>query len=357
MKHIRLFIYLISCIFLFGCSKDEDIQEFSEYTMREVGEPYWDWGESPTGSAKYLDGNSLLISIFLEDDNSHWTNEDKNLVRENTKIACDYLKMQGKRYGKEVNLIYDTSIYDDLEYHMNYDESQYTGSKSSDDKYIRETLINDYINNEIDTKSLMEKYGVNSIGYMVFVDDETDKCYAYPYYSYEDEYYYPEFCVINLRWTGGYNVEPSTYAHEILHLFGARDLYHTTKYTGIYKDFVLYVDENFSSDIMLGSYSDELYSETVINSEISKLTAYFIGWTEYIAELETFPSIKMTDVASYSETKYVDENYVSYSLEEKTDDNKFKVRVITVAFVVIVFLITIYLNNKGVKKRNITDFY
>lgn len=337
MKKIGLIISFILCIVLTGCSKEEPIV-YTEYTMREDGEPYSDWGRSSTGSAKYLDGDSLLVSIYVDEKISSWSYKEEENTRTNTRIACEYLEEQGRLYGKEVNLIYDTDIYTDLELRLEFDATNYGYTGDDADIYLDclETAIYEFIHNDIDTKALMKKYQVNSVGYMVFVDDNNDTCTAYPYYEGNHEYYYPEFCIIHNRWSEGNPVEPRTYAHEILHLFGARDLYHTSEYTGIYKDFVLYADDNYGEDIMLGGYTKKQTYGNDIKAEVTKLTAYFIGWTEYIAELEKFPSIKSKEVASYCQTEHKKSNYEYYSLIEKAD----KVNTISdVVFAILLVLI------------------
>lgn len=344
-----LAVLLVICLALSGCSKDDNTTTYSEFTKTDAGEPYSDWLKAPTGSAKYLDGDSILVSIFVYDSSSNWLDSDIRIVEDNISIACNYLKSQGKQYGKDVNLIYDTSINPNLEYHMSYDDTQYKHLSDEEQKDKLVDAIYEYIGSDIDTKALMEQYQVNSIGYMVFVDGEADSCTAYPYYTYYNEWYYEEFCIINLRWTSGINVEPRTYAHEILHLFGARDLYHTSNITGIYKDFVLYANDKYSDDIMLGSYSEDANYSRKIESDITKLTAYFIGWNKYIAELETYPSIEAEYTASFCDTKHKKDNYEYYSLEEKYEDNDKVYNILIIILIVSLVIRTIIIIYRNIK--------
>lgn len=348
---------MILALTLCGCNKESDRDiSYSEYTKTDAGEPYSDWLKSPTGSAKYLDGDSLLVTIYLEDSSSSWTSDDINRVEENTAIACKYLVEQGRKYGKEVNLIYDVDYYHDLEYHMTYDSINYSNMSEDDRRSKLVNAIYDYIRNDIDTKSLMEKYHVNSIGYMVFVDGEAESCNAYSYYTMYKGYYYEEFCIINLRWSSGSDVEPSTYAHELLHLFGAKDLYHTSEITGIYKDFVLYAEEKYGNDIMLGGFSSGRQYSRSINSDITKLTAYFLGWQSYISELETYPSIETEYPASFCDTMYPKQNYKYYTLNEKYEKTNDRYNILLAVITVILVLrtiIIIYKTRKQEKEFNI----
>lgn len=302
---------------LCGCKKEEE-PRYTTYTQREAGAPNSDWGMSTTGSVKYLDGTTVLVTIYLDDVDSLWLDSDEQLVADNVKTACDYLTEEGKKYGKDVKLIYDTSEGSDLVYRISYKEA-FAGStqvKREGDKTEKLVYaVYDYVEHKIDSEALLEKYNANSIGYMVFIDGEADKCTAYCYHTKYKEYFYHEFCLINIRWTGGYEVYPDTYAHEILHLFGARDLYYTNEYDGTSKSFIDYVYEEYSKDIMLGNATDVVAYEDAIVSEITDITAYYLGWTNYITELEEYPYIKSEYIASFSASSNTQgANFIEYNL-------------------------------------------
>ena len=141
-----LALLLILCLFLGGCKKDEQAVTYTELTQSEVGEPGSDWGKSATGSAKYLDGTSVLVTIYLDDVNSLWLESDEQLVADNMKFACDYLAEQGKLYGKENDLI--ERIKEDEVFHLMEAEmenllepSKFTGmAEYQCEKFIRETV-------------------------------------------------------------------------------------------------------------------------------------------------------------------------------------------------------------------------
>lgn len=291
-----------------------------ELTSKDMGAPYSNWEKFTTGSAGYLDGSTVLVSLFLDDKNANWTSEDKALVMNNMNIAVDYLVEEGKRYGKEVNLIYDISEHEDLEYHIKYADA-FPGSTSisEKDEDVERFIyaVYDYIENHISIQDIMEKYDVNSIAFLCFVDGETEEATAYQYVSGEN-YYYEELCFINLRWKStNQNVNPDTYAHEILHLFGARDLYYTSVKDGISKEFIEYVAKNHPKDIMLGhgarcvSYSD------YISSEITDITAYYLGWISYTYEMDLFPSASAVYPATITIVQNPTGNYDEYSVESR----------------------------------------
>ncbi len=357
-----LALLLILCLFLGGCKKDEQAVTYTELTQSEVGEPGSDWGKSATGSAKYLDGTSVLVTIYLDDVNSLWLESDEQLVSDNMKFACDYLAEQGKLYGKEVKLIYDTSVDSDLAYRLSYKDA-FAGSTRGDKAEQLVYSVYDYIENNIDTQAILEKYNVNSIGYMVFIDGEADRCTAYCYQLEYRDYYYNEFCLINLRWNGGRNVYPDTYAHEILHIFGARDLYYTDKYDGLSRPFIDYVYENYDTDIMLGSGTNVVAYENKITSDITDITAYYLGWLNYLYEFEEYPYIKSKYPASFSEVeKVIGVDFMDYTVEARklrggyyTDEGRFimtdeKISALIALIIAIIMLACILSKSYRMKK-------
>ena len=83
---------------------------------------------------------------------------------------------------------------------------------------------------------------------------------------------------------------PATYAHEILHLFGAPDLYEGSSDPYVDEALVSYVADTYPGDIMLSTYEDDGSSRfDAITKEISPLTAYCLGLTDTCPELAQFP--------------------------------------------------------------------
>lgn len=323
MKKISLFIAFVLCIsFLCSCNNDNNYN--GELTARNAGASYSDWEEGTTGSVKYLDGSTVLVSIFIEDRNALWTSQDEALVHENLDIACNYLVEEGKRYGKSVNLIYDTEEYSDLEYHLDYNK-EFPGSTNEDTNEVNDFVnyVYEYIYDEISVEAIMKKYKVNSVGFLIFIDGEADAATAYNYHYGPEKYYYEELAFINLRWEEDRNVNPDTYAHEILHMFGARDLYYTDAGDGISREFVDYVAEEYSKDIMLGYSTKGVSWDDKITSQITDITAYFIGWKEYISELNDFPDIETKYPASFTQSDKKLDEYEEYTLESRKMDERY----------------------------------
>lgn len=255
------------------------------------------WMTSPTGSAKHLDGTTVLVSLFVEDPSSSWTAEKKEIVMSKMDLANDFLVAEGNSYGKSVNLIYDIYEHPDLAYTVSYHN---TIDDSEDCSYDLLDYMTRYINSQIPTQQIMSQYGVDSIAYMCFLD-KSGVSYTFPYYEGDSDLYYYETCFMFLKCDGDYE-PPAVYAHEMLHLFGARDLYASNEYDGITKDFVQYIETNYPNEIMLTTYDENWNNvQDYVSNDLTDITAYFIGWKDSIPELGAYPSIATKNPASFSE--------------------------------------------------------
>lgn len=262
------------------------------------------WATGSTGSAKYLDGSTLLLSFFIEDPESSWTEEEKGIVMSKMNIANDFLVSEGASYGKSVELIYDIYEHPDLAYTISYSE---VIDDSDDAAFELLDFITEYINDNISTRKILSSYGVDSIGYMCFLNKD-GVSYTFPYYEGDSDIYYYETCYMFLKCDDDYE-PPSVYAHEMLHLFGARDLYSPNKIDGITNDFVNHIETNYSNEIMLTTYDENWNNvQEYVSNDLTDITAYFIGWVDTIPELETYPTIRYPAPASFGETEYAKES-------------------------------------------------
>ena len=117
-------------------------------------------------------------------------------------------------------------------------------------------------------------------------------------YVRDGEYFYYEYSCLYRHdaYTDGERESPATYAHEILHLFGAPDLYEGSGDPYVDRALVDYVAETYPDDIMVSTYEDDGTSRfDVITKEISPLTAYCLGLTDTCPELEQFPLLTQVE--------------------------------------------------------------
>lgn len=287
----------------------EDYEDYDEY-VPEQEESYEDYYEGyfpgvrgcdPSifgkhGSASEVEGTTVIVSIFANDLESCWTENDANLMYDMKNylgIACDWITDQVASYGTNINFIYDWEQHEDLYYEADID---YTVLSGNDDERIGYGY--ECIDGTIDSNTIMSNYSADNIVYMIFINTPSDfdkTSFAATYYQ-DVEYPY-EFCYIYAH-IDGWKECPGGIAHEILHTFGTPDLYcaDTDGYNcGVTEELVKYYEDTNSNDIMFTTYdciTDDAHYDKITN-ELSELDAYYIGITDHsdtVAEWGLSPS-------------------------------------------------------------------
>lgn len=252
-----------------------EAQESSDYALSNT--------DFPLGSADFPDGNTVVVSIIANDTNSGWDEEsedDEARLSDSLNylgMACDYIEEQSRRWGYDAKFIYDRDTNEDLAYDADF--SLDLTSDAADSDYA----IDDYIVSEIPSAELMKKYDADNIIYMLFLNTPEDNQETSFTTSWFDGTEYPyEVCRMLVN-CDGEEEAPAAYAHEILHTFGAPDLYSVPEPEyGITDEFFDYIKENDNNDLMYTVYnaqSDEAEYDGISN-EITELDAYYIGWTD-----------------------------------------------------------------------------
>lgn len=269
-------------VFLFGMvlslCKNESVLGAAEVS------PVEEWKQNPTGSAGVLEGKSVLVSIYIADSQTRWSEKDKNEASKKVMSAVRYIKKQAKKYGKDVIIVADRKKEKEICYHYQT-KWKIKDSNKSQMKLYKE--MKKFIEEEIDVAAIRQKYGTDSIGFLFHVNKSGLSSTMVHYIQDETKYFY-ECCTLFSK----YEKKPegaSTYAHEILHLFGARDLYEKSLPDGILSSFVKYVEKKFPNDIMYSTYTmSGKQLKYGIKNEISRITAYFLGWRDKIPETKKY---------------------------------------------------------------------
>ena len=139
--------------------------------------------------------------------------------------------------------------------------------------------------------SRLAAYGARHIAFLFFLPISGTSFTMAHYADDGDSFYYEYSCLYKTdAYTDGEAESPATYAHEILHLFGAPDLYEGSSDPYVDEALVSYVADTYPGDIMLSTYEDDGSSRfDAITKEISPLTAYCLGLTDTCPELAQFP--------------------------------------------------------------------
>lgn len=277
-----------------GGFRDDDYDDDSYHSVDEQADEseLLTW-ESGIGSAGILDGNIVVVSIYVNDKNTSWDFSDRRDIstRSDTldylNLATEWISQQGRYWGKNPVFICDWEQCDGLYY-----ETTIKSDVTSNDGDSYEDVCK-YIERKIDSDELMEMYNAESIVYMTFYNTSYRNETVSFTYPFDDEMEYPyEICYITVR-SEGEDEAPAAYAHEMLHTFGAPDLYtsESPEYNyNIVNDFVNYCEKYYPNEIMLTTYdadTAETYYDRISN-ELTHLTAYFVGWTNECEEVEQF---------------------------------------------------------------------
>jgi len=314
-----LLMSLLMAAFTVGCS-DEDYEDYEEYEDTDYSEEdisdeedtssstseNTDYSsrdlssedEYPHGTSDKLEGKIVVLSIFLNDNTTSWDfdsaadQETVVALSRNMSLGMDWIVEQGKNYGKNIEFIYDWDTDNELFYFLDIDcdfstgESQIAAVKPMLDENFKEV-----------SNKLLDKYGADNIIYALYLNESSDTnmtCHAMPFNGTELGYDMPYEPICLTNWVYGAEQGPATYAHEILHIFGAPDYYLedvSGNNFGITQEFVDYCqNSDMINDIMCSTYDP--YTNTIpkdkVTNDLSELTAYYIGWTDEAALVDEF---------------------------------------------------------------------
>ena len=229
------------------------------------------------GSAKSLEGKNLIYSLFVDTPDAKWTDRDKKKVLQNLEIAKEYIETEAKSYRKKVDLVVDFEENEDLTGSARINFSLKDGE---DYEEALDEEIAAWFDEQIDYEALCKEYKAKGIATIVFVNHK-GSTYAICYDGIDN----PKESLVMFA-----GEVPAVYAHEILHLFGAHDLYEDAEYT---EEVCEYVKKAYPDEIMYTvKGEDGRLNSSEIQNELSPITAYHLGWVSYIEEIDVFPQLK-----------------------------------------------------------------
>ncbi len=212
------------------------------------------------GSAPYLLGDIQVVAIFVSTPIYTLSQSDINEGTIRLERALDWLEDQSP-----YRLTFTTTILN-----------------SSADKIS--FLAMEEISHELFSRSLTEvaKSGLKRYdGYaFLFITGEGGRSYAMPYdpdICYDSRFpsksFWGERAVIYMKTRSGTLKDPATYAHELLHLFGARD-----KYNELWKGQKLFPLKELEDVWFEGGSGEDIMSSVSSLSFIDEITRGEIGW-------------------------------------------------------------------------------
>ncbi|MCS7074107.1 MAG: hypothetical protein NZ108_06545 [Bacteroidia bacterium] len=219
------------------------------------------------GSAKTLSGNIYTLSIFVSTPGRSWSYADKIEIYRKQREAENWLIQQAKRYQVELQFVGGNyGLDNDIQIP---EIPTATGSGKEKVDWVS------YILREIGYKSsadfhqwVLKNTNCKQTQVLIYANQE-GRPYAMPYATNMDSVrYFVEGAFLYQYYSPGLPIISATIAHEMLHLYGAWDLYKTYAQT---EDRAEAAAKHFPKDIMRKV-------DNLKDLEISKLTAWLIGW-------------------------------------------------------------------------------
>ena len=236
------------------------------------------------GSAGKLSDTTLIVSIFASDLGTNWNmdsatdRETASLMRENLSVAVEWIEEQCAAYGVDSEFVFDWVSYPELYYTFDFAETNMVRDDGNG-YYIQRSYIESYINSE----ELKQKHNAQNIIYILYFNtNETNTVNSWALTSLQtcDVELINVFVRDDIK-SGYYFMSPSGFAHEILHCFGAHDLYYASE--TVSQEYVDHCADIKSKDIMF-----TVSSGKDIYHEFSELDAYYVGLTDSSADAETW---------------------------------------------------------------------
>ena len=243
-------------------------QESEDITLSELRPCYG------VGSNKRLEGNILVMLLFVDDDGSRWSApEISAFVSDQIKPAMEYLEGSAAIWDVELELT--TKIVSSLNVsglELKYEgvvKNMLDGNGSSNDVLTQAALDMGFDSTDDMVKEHTSLYEYDEVAY-VTVLNTFGRSYSVVQYAHP-HLEYAEHCVVfadpqhSDSSARPYATRSATVAHEFLHLFGAEDFYMPEVRQTI-------AEQLYPDDIMLRSPSLSVVS-------VGELTAYYVGWT------------------------------------------------------------------------------
>lgn len=272
MKRSTKVFIIILVVFLVLCCIDFRpwfYKKQSEYLNR-VDETRKEYG---IGSCYNMQEDLCYYIIFLDDNESQWNENDKNIFIE--KKFCpsiNYLSRQSSEYNVTL-----TTNYKTCDKPVKYDgilEAETVKNGGQYDIFTQIASSLGYESAKAMNDSLKKELNVKQVAYLFAVNKE-GRSYKLSHAETTIERKY-EFCVFFSKSIGYTNRTCySTIGHEILHLFGAEDYYDPY---GDFPEREKLAKELYPNDIMFGTVTD------INNVSVGNYTAYSVGWIDELPE-------------------------------------------------------------------------
>lgn len=238
------------------------------------------------GYAKNIAGKNVVVSVFVSDEDCSWDfskpsdAEKRENCLEYLRTAVCFIESEVKRYGHSSEFIFD---YTKSGNEGLYREASLKGHLSKPDMDV--TMVDEFIGDESKNASLASMYQADGVLYILFLNTkEGSTIPSNSFMCLKENDPADEFCLIYTN-VKGWDEGPAVIAHEILHLFGAPDLYFENPYNMYPEIDEAYINRLYnekSNDIMftcVDAHDGTIYYDHISN-EITNVDAKYLGLTD-----------------------------------------------------------------------------
>ena len=224
--------------------------------------------ERGIGSAKTLEGNVYILTVFISDPQNNWTYSEKIDVFNKYHEALDWLKRQASNYNVKVNFEGgDFGLNDDIK--LDYIE---VGRAAGNENVMMVSTVLQkigYLNSLSFYNWAMDKGYDNTLVLIFAKDSGIGYAMSYETTAMNKDLYYVEGILLYKNYLNGRELAAASIAHEILHNFGAWDLYATFQQSRHIEEMARMF---FQNSIM------HRVAYNINELDIDPVTAWRIGW-------------------------------------------------------------------------------
>ena len=221
-------------------------------------------GSRNAGSAKMLKGKTYSLLFFLSDDQSEWSYIEKQLILQQITDAENWLTEQAEKYNQTLRFEHGFFGWDEDILFQKMPQGNRSGNE---DVFLTNKIIQKvgYDNQN----QLIDQIPADNIQ-LLFLFKQDGVSYAFPYSpNLSKEIFYLEGMSIYHRFNEKTPQCTSCIAHEMLHLFGAWDLYKSFQTSKAQEE---QAKKLYPNSIMLRT------SYNIKELNIDPVTAWRIGW-------------------------------------------------------------------------------
>ena len=224
------------------------------------------------GSAKALNGKVKVIDIFVSDDKKGWSDEDKKMALAKQEYGHRWVQKQALQYNPESNLEFNVSVIGE-EHDIKVKEIYASRTPGGINLIPWILPAIGYTSARRFYDSIMAADSSDNAFVTIFAK-KRGRAFSQPLWYLVDKRS-ERFLEANIVYTEGYGddiLNVGTIVHEMLHLFGAWDIY-SDKTSGQTYEVQKNAIAVFGSSIMINN------NKPITELNIDKMTAWTVGLT------------------------------------------------------------------------------